>query len=170
MEEANSTDLKRLELKNSRSYRFINKVRRIMDKSILGIGLDPIIGLIPNVGDAINFPLMLPYLYFALVKVKSIPLALAVTFNLMLDVLIGTIPFLGIIMDFFFKGFQRNHDMILGFVDGDENVIKRVNRNAIMMAVLIVLLVALFLLLVKVSIFVISWLWELCQSVLAFFI
>ncbi|MEE0911627.1 MAG: DUF4112 domain-containing protein [Paludibacteraceae bacterium] len=170
MEEANSTDLKRLELKNSKSYRLINKVRRIMDKSILGIGLDPIIGLIPNVGDAINFPLMLPYLYFALVKVKSVPLALAVTFNLMLDVLIGTIPFLGIIMDFFFKGFQRNHDMILGFVDGDENVIKRVNRNAIMMAVLIVLLVALFLLLVKVSIFVISWLWELCQSVLAFFI
>lgn len=170
MEESNIADLKRLELKNSKSYHFINKVRRIMDKSIFGIGLDPIIGLIPNVGDAINFPLMLPYLYFALVKVKSVPLALAVTFNLMLDVLIGTIPFLGIIMDFFFKGFQRNHDMILGFVDGDEKVIKRVNRNAIMMAVLIVLLIVLFVLLVKVSLFVISWLWELCQSVWAFFI
>lgn len=149
-----------LKLKDSRSFRLINRIRSIMDKSIFGIGLDPIIGLIPNVGDAINFPLMLPYLYFALVKLKSIPLALAVTFNLMLDVLVGTIPFLGIILDFFHKGFQKNHNMIIGFVEGDEKIIKNVNRKAVVMAVLILLMVGLFFLLVKVSVALVSWVWQ----------
>ena len=153
------------ELKQSKSYRFINQVRRIMDKSIFGMGLDPIIGLIPNVGDAINFPLMVPYLYFSLVKLKSIPLALSVTFNLVLDTLVGTIPFLGFILDLFYKGFQKNHDMILGFVEGDEQVIKKVDRNAKLMAILIVLMIGLFFLFVKISFVLLSWLWEFLHTI-----
>lgn len=156
-------------LKASRSYRLIDKIRGIMDKSFFGIGLDPIIGLIPNVGDIINVPLAVPYLYFAVAKLKSVPLALAVTFNLILDALVGAIPFLGIVLDFMHKGFQKNHDMIIGFVDGDQQVIEKVNKRAVWMSVLIVVMLIILFVLVKLSVLFLGWLWGVLESFWASF-
>ena len=68
---------KREALMNTTSYRVMDKTA-YMDKFCL----DPIIGLIPGgIGDVLSSALAMPFIYFALVQVRSIPLTLAVICN-----------------------------------------------------------------------------------------
>lgn len=69
---------KREALMNTTSYRVMDKTAKYMNKYCL----DPIIGLIPGgIGDALSSALAMPFIYFALVQVRSIPLTLAVICN-----------------------------------------------------------------------------------------
>ena len=115
----------------SNSYRAIESIKKWMDQYML----DGIIGLVPVLGDGVTKILSLPFIYVAFVKVKSIPLTLAIVFNILLDFLIGLIPyFVGNVADFFFKSYKKNFELIVGFVDDDREVIKKVNERAIWMA------------------------------------
>ena len=68
-------EAKREALMTTTSYRIMDTTAKYMDKYFL----DPIIGLIPGgIGDVLSSFLALPFIYFALVQVKSIPLTLAV--------------------------------------------------------------------------------------------
>lgn len=74
----------------------------------ISFGLDPIIGLVPVVGDFIGlvissglFVTMLRYGVSGKVKVLMM-------LNIFLDTIIGSIPILGSIFDFYFKANQRN--------------------------------------------------------------
>lgn len=71
-------------------------------------GLDPILGLLPGVGDLLS---LLPQAYLVLsVYRKGISgeLAARITFNILLDTLVGSIPIAGQAWDFWFKASQRN--------------------------------------------------------------
>ena len=82
-------EAKRDALMSTTSYRIMDKTAKYMDKYFL----DPIIGLIPGgVGDVLSSFLAIPFIYFALVQVKSIPLTLAVICNVLKDALLGSIP------------------------------------------------------------------------------
>lgn len=127
---------KREEMLNSSSYRLIDGIATAMDRYFL----DPLIGLIPGVGDLLNSIFVLPFINVSLFKIKSIPLTLAILFNMMRDALLGMIPFwIGNIFDIFNRSFIKNMRLIKGFIDDDKEIISEVNRNAFWMAILIVL-------------------------------
>ena len=127
---------RRLRIEGKRSYRLIKGIAKWMDRFYL----DPILGFVPA-GDLISAGLILPYLYVAIFQVRSLPLTLALLCNVLLDVAMGLIPFwIGDVLDFFHKSYTKNSELIVGFVEGDEAMIKRVNKRAIWMALLLVLL------------------------------
>ena len=129
---------RREKVEGSYSYRLVQIVAKWMDRYML----DPIIGfLFPGYGDAITSLFVVPYLYVSIFKVRSLPLTLAVIYNVLLDVLLGLIPFLvGAIFDCFNRAYTKNARLVIGFVEGRKDVIEEVNRKALWMALLIVLL------------------------------
>lgn len=117
---------------NSFSFQASKMASRYLD----GYFLDPILGFfVPGLGDAINGILALPMVYLALVKLKSVPLTLAIINNLLVDFMIGLIPWVGDFVDIFFRGNRRNHRLVMGFVEEDKAIIKEVNRKAIWTAI-----------------------------------
>ena len=86
------------DIKELKSYKLIQAIATIMDRYYV----DPLLGLVPTVGDAVTSLLTLPYLYFSVFKLRSIPLTLALLCNMLIDFAMGVIPFwIGDILDFF---------------------------------------------------------------------
>ena len=129
---------KREQMMNRSSYRMMVKTAKYMDKYYL----DPLIGLIPGgVGDTISSLLAFPFIYYSLCVVKSIPLTLAVIYNILMDVLIGAIPFyIGDILDVFKRSYVDNLKLITGYIEDDKEIINKVNKKAFWTAVFIVVL------------------------------
>lgn len=129
---------KREQMMNRSSYRMMVKTAKYMDKYYL----DPLIGLIPGgVGDTISSLAALPFIYYSLCVVKSIPLTLAVIYNILIDVLIGAIPFyIGDILDVFKHSYVENLKLITGYIEDDKEIINKVNKKAFWTAVFIVVL------------------------------
>lgn len=161
---AKCTDTKKMPrrtiaIKSSRSYRLAGLIAQWMDRYYL----DAVLGLLlEGVGDFLTQLLTLPYIYVSAVKIRSLPLTLAVIYNALRDLAIGLIPFyVGDVLDVFNKSYIRNFKLIAGFVDGDRSVISEVNRKAVRMGVLIVALCVLIYFLVLLTIKVTTWLWGL---------
>lgn len=135
---ARQRDRRRERAKVSYSYRLVQIVAKWMDR----YWLDPIIGfLFPGYGDVITGLFVVPYLYVSIFKVRSLPLTLAVIYNVLFDVLVGLIPFfVGAIYDCVNKAYTKNARLVTGFVEGRKEVIDEVNKKALWMALLIVLL------------------------------
>ena len=125
---------------DNRLYQTMEGLTRYMDRYYL----DALVGIIPGWGDAIALLCVVPFVYFSSRVIKSVPLTLAVLNNALRDVLLGMIPFfVGDIIDVFHRANTRNMEMIQGFVDGDENVIKQVNQRALQSAIILVVLLLL---------------------------
>lgn len=71
-------------------------------------GIDPIIGLIPGVGDAVTFGMQALLAWQLLSKGSSGELFARVSINILLDTVAGSIPIVGQIFDFFFRANERN--------------------------------------------------------------
>ena len=131
---------RRKRLMDNRLYQTMEGLTRYMDRYYL----DALVGIIPGWGDAIALLCVVPFVYFSSRVIKSVPLTLAVLNNALRDVLLGMIPFfVGDIIDVFHRANTRNMEMIQGFVDGDENVIKQVNQRALQSAIILVVLLLL---------------------------
>lgn len=78
----------------------------------LGIGLDPIIGLIPGVGDMIG-GLMSSYILMVAAQ-EGVPASVLTRMlgNIALDSLVGVVPVLGDLFDFGMKSNRRNVDLL----------------------------------------------------------
>ena len=125
---------------DNRLYQTMEGLTRYMDRYYL----DALVGIIPGWGDAIALLCVVPFVYFSSRVIKSVPLTLAVLNNALRDVLLGMIPFfVSDIIDVFHRANTRNMEMIQGFVDGDETVIKRVNQRALQSAIILVVLLLL---------------------------
>ena len=76
------------------------------------VGLDPIIGLIPGVGDVIGAIVAV----FILTEATNIGVPRSIVWrmigNILLDSVVGSIPFLGDLFDFAFKANSRNVDLL----------------------------------------------------------
>lgn len=142
-------EAKRLErrrrLMDNKVYQVMSTTTRYMDRYYL----DALIGIIPGWGDAIALVSAIPFVYFSTKVIKSIPLTLAILCNTLRDVLLGMIPFfVGDIIDVFYRANVRNMAMIQGFVDGDEEIIKTVNKRAWQAVGIIILLLTLIALMI----------------------
>lgn len=75
-------------------------------------GLDSLIGLIPNVGDTVtsfaSFYILIAGVRYGVPKITLLRMA----FNIGLDYIVGTIPFLGDAFDFVWKANKQNMDLI----------------------------------------------------------
>ena len=141
-------------IRNSVSYKLVHAIALWMDRRLL----DPLIGLVlPGFGDALTSVLAVPYLYLSIVKLKSSPLTLAIVCNILLDVLIGLIPYIGVVGDVFKRAFTRNAAMIKGYVEGDRAIMQEIDRKAVGMAFLIVILCGLIYAMVLAAVKIVEW-------------
>lgn len=155
----NNVRMKRaISIKQSKSYLLTEQIAKWMDRYYL----DAVLGLLlEGVGDLLTQLLTLPYIYVSAVKIRSLPLTLAVIYNSLRDLAVGLIPlYIGDVLDVFNRSFVQNFRLITGFVDDDKEVIREVNRKAVITAVLIVVLCVVIYFLVLLAIKVTSWLWN----------
>lgn len=133
----------RQRLMDNKVYQAMGNLTKYMDRYYL----DALFGLMPGWGDLITVLSAIPFIYFSAKVIKSIPLTLAVINNSLRDVLLGMIPFfVGDIIDIFHRANTQNMKMVQGFVDGDETIIKDVNKKATQSAIVLMLMILLIIL------------------------
>ena len=153
---------RRARLMDNQVYQSMQSFTRYMDRFYL----DAVIGLIPGWGDAVALLCVVPFVYFSMCIIKSIPLTLAVLNNALRDVLLGMIPFfIGDVIDIFHRANMKNMAMIQGFIDGDEAIIKQVNRRALQSAIVLLVLLLLIALMIWALVSFGSYLYSLIASV-----
>ena len=154
--------LQRKRLMENKAYQTMEGLTRYMDRYYL----DALIGVIPGWGDAIALLSAVPFVYFSARVIKSVPLTLAILNNALRDVLMGLIPFfVGDIIDIVHRANIQNMQMIQGFVDGDEVMIKQVNQRAWQSAIALVVLLLLIALMIWALISFGSYLYSLVASI-----
>ena len=151
-----------MQWENDPLYRLIRTTKNVMDRYYL----DPLIGLFfPTAGDIFSSVMMLPFLTMSLFKIKSLPLTLAILYNMLMDMMLGIIPlWIGDLLDIFNRSYSKNYRLIVGFVEGDQEVIQEVNRKALLTAVGILVLCFIIYWLTKTVIYLTSELWEWVQG------
>ena len=155
---------RRARLMDNQVYQSMQSLTRYMDRFYL----DAVIGLIPGWGDAVALLCVVPFVYFSMCIIKSIPLTLAVLNNALRDVLLGMIPFfIGDVIDIFHRANMKNMAMIQGFIDGDEAIIKQVNRRALQSAIVLLVLLLLIALMIWALFSFGSYLYSVIASVFA---
>ena len=153
---------RRARLMDNKVYQSMQSLTRYMDRFYL----DAVIGLIPGWGDAVALLCVVPFVYFSMCVIKSIPLTLAVLNNALRDVLLGMIPFfIGDVIDIFHRANMKNMAMIQGFIDGDEAIIKQVNRRALQSAIVLIVLLLLIALMIWALISFGSYLYSVIASI-----
>lgn len=104
---------KKLELLNR-----IRKFSRLMDTAYgipgtkFRFGLDPIIGLIPGLGDLISTIVSAYIIYLAMQFNLPKDMLAKMIFNVGLESVVGTVPFIGDIFDAFYKSNIRNLEIL----------------------------------------------------------
>ena len=140
------------QLRNSKPYQAMKHITIYLDN----YHLDGIAGLVPGgIGDAVTAFFGLTHVYFAMFKLHSIPLTLAVLNNTLRDVLLGLIPFyVGNVIDFFHRSNKKNMALIDGFINDDKAIIKEVNKRALQAAVFLIF----FIIAIAMMIALLIWL------------
>lgn len=157
-----SREKKTRNLKESKTYRFLCMITLLADKYFL----DALLGFVPSVGDLVSSVFGLPFIYVTLFKVKSIPLTLAVIYNYLVDILLGSIPFfIGDAIDFFCKAHVKNLDLITHYVEGDKKTIRQVRSKALLTALLIIVLCVIIYFAFRLLAGVTEWAWCLIVTV-----
>ena len=153
---------RRARLMDNQVYQSMQSFTRYMDRFYL----DAVIGLIPGWGDAVALLCVVPFVYFSMCIIKSIPLTLAVLNNALRDVLLGMIPFfIGDVIDIFHRANMKNMAMIQGFIDGDDAIIKQVNRRALQSAIVLLVLLLLIALMIWALVSFGSYLYSVIASI-----
>ena len=153
---------RRKRLMDNRAYQTMQGLTRYMDRYYL----DALIGIVPGWGDAIALASAVPFVYFSGRVIRSVPLTLAVLNNALRDILLGMIPFfVGDIIDIFHRANIQNMQMIQGFVDGDETMIRQVNQRAFQSAIVLAVLLLLIALMIWALISFGSYLYSLVASI-----
>jgi hypothetical protein len=84
----------------------------LLDKqfSVLGMrfGIDPIVGLIPGIGDLISFCVSLYIIWIALQMRLPRNKISKMTKNIIIDLIIGAVPIVGDFADFVYKANSKN--------------------------------------------------------------
>lgn len=151
-------NIKRMQWESDPLYRLIRTIKNVMDRYYL----DPLIRLLfPTAGDIFSSAMTLPFLTVSLFKIKSIPLTLAILYNMLVDMTLGIIPlWIGDLLDIFSRSYVKNYRLIVGFVEGDKEVIQEVNRKAVLTAVGILVLCVIIYWVAKLAIYLTTTLWE----------
>lgn len=142
----------------SERLKWVDHVARLMDNQFrfpgtkFRFGLDPILGFLPVAGDLASFAVSATIVMTIARHGASSKLVVLMLVNIALDALVGSIPILGNIFDFFFKANERNVRMLRSYYE--EGKYQGSGKN-VAVGVLIAIIVIFLLLL---------WaLWELAE-------
>jgi hypothetical protein len=97
-----------------RDLQHISKVVKLMDDAFripgtrFTFGLDPIIGLIPGLGDLIDYCISAFLLIAMLRNGASSKVVARMILNISIDGLVGLVPFIGRFFDIFYKANRKN--------------------------------------------------------------
>lgn len=104
----------RIETTIPKELELAERLTRLMDDQFkvpiinFRFGLDPVIGLIPWAGDIVSFAISILILSSIVRNGMPFWLIARMVLNIVLDLLIGGVPVLGGIADFFFKANRMN--------------------------------------------------------------
>ncbi len=138
----------------------IKKISTILDSQFEGpfgfrFGLDPIVGLIPVVGDGvttlISFYLVIEAYYLGC----SPAILMRMIFNIFLEDAIKVFPFVGQVFDFYWKSNQKNLKLIESYFDQPHETIQ---RSKVFLIVLITSFIIVFISLAAASVAFLIWL------------
>lgn len=124
--------------------------------------VDPLLGFVvpSGIGDTLTALLSIPYVYFSLFIVKSVPLTIAVINNILRDTLIGMMPFfVGDVWDIFYRSYGKNLKLITGYINNDDKTVSEVHRRVVYSVIVMIILLALIILMFKLV-------WMLCAWVI----
>ena len=99
---------------NKDSLKWAERYARLLDARFkvpgtnFTFGIDPILGLIPGLGDGASLIFQMMLVFALLRHGSSGELRAKLILNVLLDSAIGSIPVIGQIWDFFFKANERN--------------------------------------------------------------
>lgn len=144
---------------SSRSYQLCKTITYLMDKCYI----DPLLGFVPILDFVVGVGCTAVFVYVSLCKVRSVSLTLSVIYNFLRDTAIGLVPVIGDVADFFNRSYVRSQRLIDGFAYGDEQVIKKVNGQAVKMLLLSVVSTALIVLLGYIAMQIGGFLLELIK-------
>lgn len=122
------------------------------------VGVDPIIGLLTGGGDSIGF-LMSAYILLESLRFK-LPkeTLLRMLSNVAIDAIVGAMPFLGDIFDFFWKANTKNLKLLEAHLD---NPREQTAADKGFVFLILLALVGLFALAIGLSIVVVGLFWKL---------
>ena len=118
-------------LKGDRGLAQIKLLAKLMDNAVeipglkTRIGLDAVLGLIPGVGDIASSFVSFYVLQVANRRGASRITLLHMTFNILCDWIIGSVPLAGDVFDIFWKSNQRNVKLLLQ----DQGAVAGVHRS-----------------------------------------
>lgn len=97
-----------------RDFLWVDRVSWLMDEKFrlggtrLRFGLDPLINLVPFIGDIIGFGVSAMLVFVMWRNGASRKVVMLMLINVILDTTIGAIPVIGNVFDFFFKANTKN--------------------------------------------------------------
>ncbi len=95
-------------------FRWIDKLSSFLDSKYkipgtnFRFGIDPILGLVPGLGDVTSFTFSSFLILLMARKGASGKVVALMIVNVLVDTIVGSIPVFGTIFDFFFKANDRN--------------------------------------------------------------
>lgn len=113
----------------------------------IGIGLDPILNLIPFAGDAVG-TVMSAFLLVTALRMSVPKRVIArMMLNISIDALIGAIPALGQVFDFFWKANRKNFDLLEQYAIEPNKTMQQ--STTVVAGVMLLVLLLLFIIVVS---------------------
>ncbi|SUJ15317.1 Uncharacterised protein [Sphingobacterium spiritivorum] len=104
------------ELRLKQDFAWVERVSWILDNKFkiggVRFGLDPLLNLIPFAGNLVTFSTSLMLVMVMWRNGVSSKAVVKMLINILIDAILGAIPFLGNIFDFFKKSNQRNVEIL----------------------------------------------------------
>ena len=103
--------------------RYARKLVTLMDSkfSIFGFtfGIDPLLDLIPGVGDAIGVFVSCYLFYIAYTLRVPTWVYIRMSWNILVDYVLGLIPFINVVLDAMYRSNMKNFCLLETFIDPD---------------------------------------------------
>jgi hypothetical protein len=142
--------------------RWVERVARLMDSQFrlpgtrFRFGLDPLLGLVPIVGDLSTTAVSIALLLTMLRHGASGAVVVRMALNILLDTVVGAIPIIGNVFDFAYKSNERNVALLRRhYAEGRHS-----GSGKGLIALLLVGFLVLSGLVVWGSIVLLSWVWH----------
>ncbi|RVU84134.1 DUF4112 domain-containing protein [Leucothrix sargassi] len=129
--------------KRQQQYQRLDKLSWLLDSSIKipftnrTIGLDGLIGLIPGVGDVTGGLISGYIIIKALTLGVPAMVIVRMVMNMIIEGVVGVIPFFGDIFDFIFKSNRRNVHLMKAYLNDPEETISRSGFSVIMFLIVL---------------------------------
>ena len=99
-----------------KDFLWLDRISSLLDNKFnlwgFRFGVDPLLNLIPYAGQVVSFGISLVMIIFMFRNGVGSKVVAKMLVNILLDAVIGAIPFVGYIFDFFFKANRKNMTLL----------------------------------------------------------